>query len=171
MGGSRVETYVNLGLAIPLAQLQLLLGGEVLVPEEDDAALGNQESQLVTLDIRQVLELQTLDLSANVDSQVRHLGRGRQKVLLGLVCARTGIYMLPLNIPDVVHILEVERATGVVRVALAEVNTTLGEALLGPFGESKGLLLLRDKVLDGVGDGDRLLNRVNGSRSHVGCSR
>ena len=43
-----------------LAQLLLLLGGDVLVAEEDDAALGDEEGELVFLLVRQLRQLDTV---------------------------------------------------------------------------------------------------------------
>ena len=57
---------VDLDFAVVLAELELLLRAQVLVAEEDDAPLGDQQGELVPLLVRQVLELQADDLSADV---------------------------------------------------------------------------------------------------------
>lgn len=59
---------------------------EVLVPEHDDAALGQQERKLVLLEVVQLRELQAADLGADSRSNLGHLevgvARGEQVGLL-----------------------------------------------------------------------------------------
>lgn len=68
---------MHLDLAVIFSQVQLLLRAQVLIPEEYYATLRNQQCQLVLLLVRQILELQTDNLSTDMCSQVLDfLGRG-----------------------------------------------------------------------------------------------
>jgi hypothetical protein len=51
------DLRVNLNFTIILSKLELFLRTEVLVAEEDDAALCDEESELVSLLVCQVFEL------------------------------------------------------------------------------------------------------------------
>jgi hypothetical protein len=62
---------MDLHLAKPLPQLLLLLRRNLLVSQKDDAALSYQQCKLVPLHIRQILQLQSLNLRADIGRQVR----------------------------------------------------------------------------------------------------
>lgn len=140
---------MNLDLTEPLPQRPLLLRGEVLVPEEDDAPLGDEQGELVLLRVGEVLELEALDLGADVRREVRHLGRGPEEGLLVLVGARARVDVGPLLVADLVDVVEVERPRGPVGVAVAQVDAGLLEPGGGRLGEA-------ERVLDGLGDVDDL---------------
>jgi hypothetical protein len=55
--GNMRDLRVNLNFTIILSKLELFLRTEVLVAEEDDAALCDEESELVSLLVCQVFEL------------------------------------------------------------------------------------------------------------------
>ena len=57
----------------PPAELELLLRREVLVPEEDDAPLGDEQRQLVLLLVGQLPEIDAMDLSSDGRRQVLDL--------------------------------------------------------------------------------------------------
>ncbi len=81
MGQKKGETgaYVDVqGPKVPGKGLLLLDADvlEVLAPEHDDAALGEQEGQLVLLEVVQLRELQAADLGADGRSQIGHLEVG-----------------------------------------------------------------------------------------------
>lgn len=61
---------MDFDLTVPLSELLLLLWGDVLVPEEHDTPLRNQQTKLVFLLVREILELKTNNLRADVCSQV-----------------------------------------------------------------------------------------------------
>lgn len=119
---------MDLGHAVVLAQLELLLRRQVLVPEEDDAALGDEQGELVLLLVGEVLELQALDLGADMRREVGDLGGGREQRRLGLVGPRAGVVVHPLLVADLDHVLQVERSQRAVRVPLGEVDTAFLEA-------------------------------------------
>lgn len=96
--------YVDFDLAEPFTQCFLVLGREVLVAEEDDASLGDEQSQLVFLLFRQVLELETLDFGADVGGEIGDFGRGRQEGLFLLVGARARVRVWTVLVSDLVGI-------------------------------------------------------------------
>ena len=62
-------SYVNLDFTKPLAQLLLLLRRDILITQKDHAPFGNQQAQLIFLLVREILELQTNKLSANMSGK------------------------------------------------------------------------------------------------------
>lgn len=101
---------VDLDFTKILAKLKLLLRAEILVAEEDNATLSDEESQLVSLLVGQVLKLQANNFSANVSGQVLDLfGSGVQGALV-LVGAGAGVGVLAVMIANGVDVLQVERA-------------------------------------------------------------
>lgn len=141
---------MDLRLAIVLPKLQLLLGREILVAEEDDAALGDEQRELVALLVRQILELQALDLRPDVHRQAGDLGGGGQERRLRLVGPRPGVVVLPLLAADLQHVLQVQRARRPVRVALGQVDAGLLEALERRLREPEGVFLRLRDVLDSL---------------------
>ncbi len=70
------ETDVDVQRAKVAAELLLLLKAnvlEVLVAEDDDAALGDEQGELVTLLVVELRELQAADLGADDRGQLGHL--------------------------------------------------------------------------------------------------
>lgn len=149
---------MNLDLAIVLAQLLLVLRRQVLVAEEDDAALGDQESQLVALLVRQVLQLQALNLRPNVCRQIRHLGGRPQQVLLGLVGTGAGIHIGVVLVADLVAVVEVQRPCWPVWVTIRQVDAGLGQPFQGRLGQAEAVLPRLCNVHNG---------RVDGRRCHL----
>ncbi len=153
---------MDLNLAKVLAQLLLLLRRDVLVAEEDDAALGDQQRQLVALHVGQILELQAFDLSADVRGQMRHARRRPEQVLLAPVCPRARVHVRPLLGPDLVHVLDVQRPRRPVWVPMRQVDAGLGEPLDRRRREPERVLgRWRRKVDD---------SRIDRARRHVGDS-
>lgn len=150
---------MNLGHAVVFTKIKLLLRRDVLVAEEDDAPLGDEQRELVLLLVREVLELQALDLGTDVRRQVRHLGGGREQGALGLFGPRAGILVLPFLVADLVHVLQVQRPRWSVRVTLREVHASLLEPVQRPVREAQRVLDGRRHVHDG---------RVNGGWGHGG---
>ena len=72
----------------------LRLRREVLVAQEDDAALGDQQRQLVLLLVAQLRELQAVQLRADVRGQVHHFRRGGEEGAFGAVGAAAGVDVL-----------------------------------------------------------------------------
>lgn len=99
---------MDLDLTKPFAQLLLLLWGDVLVSEEDNAPFRNQEAQLVFLFVVQVLELQPHDLGSNVLGEVYDLLCCRQQSLLLGIGAGSRVDVRAIIVPDVVDIIHVE---------------------------------------------------------------
>lgn len=146
-------THVNLDQAKPLAQLLLLLRRQVLVAEEHDAALGDEQGELVPLVGREVLELDALDLGADVGGEVGHLGRGGEQVLLALVGARAGIDVVPRLAADLVYVVEEERARRPVRVPVGQVDAGRLETRERGDGQPQSVLSRLGHVRDGGIDG------------------
>lgn len=105
------DLRVDLDLAEILSQLELLLRAEILVTEEDNAALGDQKSELVSLLVSQVFQLETDDFSADVCSEVLDFLRGREECGLLLVCTSAGVDIFSVFVPDCVDVLEVKRSS------------------------------------------------------------
>ena len=63
---------MDLDFAIIFTKLLLLLGRNVLIPQKHNTPLSDEQGKLVSLVIRQVLQLDPFDLGANVRSQVCH---------------------------------------------------------------------------------------------------
>lgn len=140
---------MNLDLAQPFSQRPLLLWSQVLVAEEDDAPLGDEQGELVLLRVGEVLELEALDLGADVRREVGHLGRGAEERLLGLVGAGARVGVGALRVADLVDIVQVERPRRAVGIAIAQVDAGLLEA------EGRGFRKAQS-VLDGLGVVDDL---------------
>lgn len=102
---------MNLDFTEMLAELKLLLRTQILVAEENDTALSDKESELVSLLVSQVLELQANNLSANVSSQVFNFFRSGEEGGLVLVSAGAGVGVLAVMVADGVDVLQVERAS------------------------------------------------------------
>lgn len=96
---------MDLDLAKPFAKLFLLLGRDILIPEEDHAAFSDQQAQLILLLVRQVFQLQSHDLRANVSGQVNDLFCCRQECLLFWVRAGAWVHMGPVMIADLVDVV------------------------------------------------------------------
>lgn len=104
------DLRMDLDFAKIPAQLELLLRAEILVAEENNAALGNEKCELIFLLVGQVLELQADNFGADVRSQILDFFGGREECGLVLVCASAGVDVLAVLISDSVDILEKERA-------------------------------------------------------------
>jgi hypothetical protein len=74
------EVRTNLYLYIVLAEVELLLRAETLIPEEDYASLGEEEGKLVFLLVGEVLELQTNDLDTDMRAEIFHIRRRRTEL-------------------------------------------------------------------------------------------
>ena len=143
---------MDLGLAKPRTQLLLLLGRHVLVPEENHAPLGNQQSQLVALHRGEVLELEPFDLGPDVGGQVRHLGGCRQEIPLGLVGSGTGIFVEAVLAADLVDVLQINGPGGPVQIAFGQVDACLEEPLARGLGEREVVLSWLGSVNNGLVD-------------------
>ena len=97
---------MNLDFAVVLAQLKLLLWAEILVAEKDDAALGDQKSEFISLLVGQIFELETDDFCANVCGKVVDFFRGREECSLVLVRTSAGVDIFSVFVPDGVDVLE-----------------------------------------------------------------
>lgn len=98
--------WVDLDFAIILSEFELLLWAKILIAEEHDTALGDQESELISLLVSQIFELEADDFRANVCGKVFDFFRSREKRRLVLVCASAGIDIFPVFVSDGVDILE-----------------------------------------------------------------
>jgi hypothetical protein len=81
---------VDLDLAVMFAECPLLLRRDVLVAQEDDAALGDEQAQLILLLRRQGRELEAVQLAADVARQVGD-GADAQEGGFGWIGAGAGI--------------------------------------------------------------------------------
>ena len=99
---------VDLDFAEILPKLELLLRAEILVAEEDHAALGDQKREFVSLLVGQVFELEADDLGADVCGEVLDFFGGGEERLFVLVGACAGVDVFPVFIPDGVDVLKVE---------------------------------------------------------------
>ena len=102
---------MDLDFAEVLSQLELLLRAEILVTEENNAALGDQKSKLVSLLVSQVFQLETDDFCADVCREVLDFLRGREECGLLLVCASAGVDIFSVFVPDGVDVLKIQRAS------------------------------------------------------------
>lgn len=93
-----------------LAKLELLLWAEILVAEEDNTALSDEESELVSLLVSQIFELQADNLGSNVSGQMLDFFRSGEEGGLVLVGAGAGVGVLAVMVADGVDVLQVERA-------------------------------------------------------------
>jgi hypothetical protein len=107
---------MDLDLTEPFTQLLLLLWGDVLVSEEDNAPFRNQEPQLVFLLVVKILELQPHDLGSDVLGEVNDLLRCRQQSLLLRIGAGSRVNVRAIIVSDVVDIINVERPSRPVRI-------------------------------------------------------
>jgi hypothetical protein len=105
---------VDLDFTKILSQLKLLLRAEVLVTEEHDAALGDQQRELVSLLVGQVFELQADDFGADVRGQVLDFFGGGEEGGFVLVGARAGVDVFSVFVADGVDVLEEEGDGGAV---------------------------------------------------------
>ena len=111
---------MNLDLTIVPAQLELLLWAQVLIAEEDNAPLGNQQSQFVFLLVIEILELEANNFGSDMRGQVLDfLCRGKQGSL-ARIGASASVNILAVVVADGVDILKVE---GTSRAVLSPVNT------------------------------------------------
>lgn len=101
---------MHLYLAIMPAKLQLLLRTEVLVAEENDAALSDEQGELVALLGGQVFELETDDFGADVGCQVDDFFGGGEEGGFGWVGAGAGVGVGAVCVAEGVDVLEVEGA-------------------------------------------------------------
>lgn len=76
---------MNFNFTKVLPKFLLLLRRQLLIPQKHHTPLRNQQRQLILLHIRQILQLQSLNLGPDIRRQVRDFGRRRKQVLLGLV--------------------------------------------------------------------------------------
>jgi hypothetical protein len=118
---------MDLNFTIILSQLELFLRAEVLVAEEDDAALCDQESELVSLLVGQVFELEPDYFGADVGGEVFDLFGGGEEGCFGFVGAGAGVDVFAVLVADGVDVLQEEGAGWavlwwwLVRVVLLEV--------------------------------------------------
>jgi hypothetical protein len=105
---------VDLNLTKILPQLKLLLRTQILITEEHDAALGDQQRELVSLLVGQVFELQADDLGADVRGQVLDFCGGGEEGGFVLVGARAGVDVFSVLVADGVDVLEEEGDGGAV---------------------------------------------------------
>jgi hypothetical protein len=139
--------HMRLNLAVAEVQTQrlLVLWRDVLVPQEDDLALGYEERKLVPLLVRKVLELQSDDLSldksaqsgvlswlkthTNMRRKVAHLLSSPKQRLLLLIGARGWVNIWLAIARILAHGLDIAHKLGLgreVRVPAAKVNAGLG---------------------------------------------
>ena len=135
------NSYMHLNFPVPFPQLLLLLGTQVLVSEEDDASFSDQKRQLIPLLRGEILKLESFDLSADVSGEICHFCCCGEQVLLRLVRPHACILIGSLLIADLVNVLQVERCIRLIRIPVGEVNTGLGEAPKGCFGEGEVIIL------------------------------
>jgi hypothetical protein len=127
---------MHFDLTIPLAELSLLLRGEVLISEKDDTSFGNKQGQLVLLLGSKVLELQAFDLGADVSSQVSDLRCSSKQIFLGLVSSGSCVLERYFLVPDLIRILELQWPSRTVRVSLGQVDPGFLKALSRRAGQA-----------------------------------
>lgn len=148
---------MDLNLSKVSSELLLLLGSQVLIAEEDDAPLRNEESKLISLLICQVLELKSLDLCANVRSEIGNLRGCCQKGLFLLISPGAWIYIGALLVANLVHIVQIQGPRRPVWISVTKINSGFLEA--GQRG-----LRQAQRVLDGFSNINDV--RDNWSRRH-----
>jgi hypothetical protein len=105
------DLRMNFNFTIILSKLELFLRTKILIAEEDDAALGDQESELVALLVSQVFELEPDDLGADVGGEVFDFFRGGEEGCFGLVGARAGVDVFAVCVADGVDVLQEKGAS------------------------------------------------------------
>lgn len=101
---------VDLDFAIVLSKLQLLLGAQILIAEENNTPLGDEQCKLISLLVGEIFQLQTDDLCADVFRQVLDFLRGRKQGGLVGVGTGAGVDILAVFVADGVDVLKVKRA-------------------------------------------------------------
>jgi hypothetical protein len=99
------DLRMDFDFAVVLSELELFLRAEVLIAEEDDTSLCDQESELVSLLVSQVLELQADYLRADVCGQVLDFFRGGEEGCFGFVSAGAGVDVFAVCVADGVDVL------------------------------------------------------------------
>lgn len=84
MSGSISLCWMFVQRPIMLKQLHLIVGGEVLVSEKDNAALRHKKSQLIQLMVAELRELDIFEHRPNRFRQVNTLGNREKSLLLGI---------------------------------------------------------------------------------------
>lgn len=133
---------MNFNFTKVLAQLFLLLWREILVSEKHHTAFRNQESQLISLLVCQVFELQPDNLGSNMAGQVYDFfGRAQERLLLW-VGASSGVDIFPGLAADFIHVVEVQRLGWVVGIAVGKVDAGFGVSLAGGLRDVQAMVVL-----------------------------
>lgn len=140
-----------------LPQRPLLLGREILIPEEHHTPLGNQQRKLILLLVGEVLKLEPDDLRPDMPGEMDDLLRRPKEGPFLRIRAFSWVEMRPLLVADPVHVVEVEWPGGLVGIALGEVDAGFFETVSGGGGEVQvrgrlgGLDDVHDAGVDGGG--------------------
>jgi hypothetical protein len=151
------NAYMNFHLAKILPEGFLLLWGNILVSEEDNASLCDEKTELILLLICEVLQLKTNNLRANMSGEMDDFFCRRKKRFLFGVGTGAWIYMEAIFVSDIIDIVEVKRPRRSIRITLAQVDARPFQASSRRFREAESVFLWQCNVYDA---------RVDSNRSH-----
>jgi hypothetical protein len=146
---------MNFNLAKILPKRFLLLWGNILIPEEDNASLCDEQTKLILLLICKVFELKTDDLRANMPGEMNDFFCSREKCFLFGISTSAWIYMGAILVSDIVDIVEVKRARRPIRITIAQVDARLFQASSCRFRKAESVFLWHCNIYDAGVDGNR----------------
>jgi hypothetical protein len=146
---------MNLNLTKILPKRFLLLWGNILVPEEDNASLCDEQTKLILLLICKVFELKADDLRANMPGEMDDFFCRREKRFLFGVSASAWIYMKAILVSDTVDIVEVKRARRSIRITIAQIDAPLFQASSCRFRKAESVFLWDCNIYDAGVDSNR----------------